>query len=299
MRALVITCLLFLACEGQVSELGDQGGSNTVVIRDRSGPEIVGFACSASAVATREAFTCTSEAKHPTQESLRCTLDPGEGLPLIALGDCATAITTTLRYSSPGTPRVTLNVIDAHDRLASRTLTMQVTGLPNQPPEVVGLTASKMSGVAPLQTTLTWTSTDPEGDAVRCAVDVGADGTLDEPAVSCATWTLALRTPGAIPVKVIATDSGGLTSERTVTLTVAPPTADLRIASVEFGQTVMKAGLTLVQDKPALLRVTVLANEAAMATVVEVEAKKGTAVLGRERLTGPAVVPRPARRAAS
>jgi hypothetical protein len=187
-----------------------------------------------------------------------------------------------------------LNVLDAQDRTASKSLTLQVTGLPNQPPEVVGLAASRMTGVAPLATTLTWTSTDPEGDAVRCAVDVGADGTIEEPSVNCATWTLALRTPGSIPVKVIATDSGGLTSDRTVTLTVAPPTADLRIASVEFGQTVMKAGLKLVKDKPALLRVTVLANEAAMATVVEVEAKKGTTVLGKERLTGPAVVPQTA-----
>lgn len=295
MRALVVAgSFLLIACEGQVGELGDQGGSNTVVIRDRSGPELVSFTCSASTVVTREAFTCTVEARHPTQEALRCTLEADPSTPLGAngeLGDCSTARTTSVRFSSPGVAQLTLTVLDAQDRAATRTLTVQVTGLPNQPPEVVGLTASRTTGVAPLQTTLSWRSTDPEGDAVTCALDVGADGTIEEPVVDCATWTLALRTVGSIPVKVIATDSGGLTSDRTVTITVAPPTADLRIATVEFGQTVMKAGLELVQDKPALLRVTVLANEAAMATVVEVEAKRGSTVLGTQRLTGPAVVP--------
>ncbi|MDP1824593.1 MAG: M66 family metalloprotease [Archangium sp.] len=296
MRALVVAgSFLLIACEGQVGELGDQGGSNTVVIRDRSGPEVVSFTCAASTVATREALTCSVEARHPTQEALRCTLEvEGPSTSLAAngvLGDCTTVRSTSLRFSSPGVAHLTLNVLDAQDRAATRTITVQVTGLPNQPPEVVGLTASRTSGVAPLQTTLSWTSTDPEGDAVSCALDVGADGTIDEPVVDCATWTLALRTVGAIPVKVIATDSGGLTSDRTVTITVAPPTADLRIASVEFGQTVMKAGLELVKDKPALLRVTVLANEGAMATVVEVEAKQGSTVLGTQRLTGPAVVP--------
>ncbi len=180
-----------------------------------------------------------------------------------------------MRYSSPGSARLALTVVDPQDRVAVRSLTVQVTGLPNQPPEVVNLTASRTSGVAPLQTTLTWSSTDPEGDPVSCALDVGADGSIDHPAVDCATWSLALRTVGSIPVKVIATDSGGLTSDRTVTITVAPPTADVRIESVEFGQTIMKAGLELVEDKPAMLRVIVLANEAGLATAVEVEAKRG------------------------
>ena len=293
MRAFVLVgSFLLIACQGQVSELGDPGSApSTVTIRDRSGPELVAFTCTVTSVATREIFSCTAEAKHPTQEVLRCSVDPGDGRPAIALGDCSAPRTASLRYASPGNLGLTLNVLDAHDRLATRTISLQVTGLPNQPPVVVGLTASRMSGVAPLQTTLSWTSTDPEGDAVTCAIDVGADGTIENPSVSCTTWALDLRKAGSIPVKVIATDSGGLTSDRIVIITVAPPTADLRIAAVEFGQTIMKANLKLVQDKPALLRVTVLANEAAMSTVVEVEAKQGTTVLGKERLAGPAVVP--------
>ncbi len=294
MRVLVLSCsLVILGCQGQVSDLGERGDRDAPVatIRDRSGPEIVAFACTATTVATREAFSCTLEAKHPTHENLRCSLEPGDGREALFLGDCTTALTTQLRYSSPGNLRLTLNVLDQKDRLSSRTLNLQVTGMPNQPPEVVGLTASKMSGVAPLETTLTWSSTDPEGDAVTCALDVGADGSIEHAQVNCATWALELRTVGTIPVKVIATDSGGLTSNRIVTITVAPPTKDVRIESIEFGQTVMKADLTLVQDKPALLRVTVLANEPGLSTVVEVVAKQGATVLGTERLTGPAIVP--------
>lgn len=294
MRTLLLAgSLLLIACEGQVGALGEEGSPNVnvVVIRDRSGPELVSFACSAATVATREVFTCTAQASHPTNEVLRCSLDAGDGLEPLALGDCSAPMTAQLRYSSPGSLRLVLTVLDAQDRVATQSLTMEVTGLPNQPPEVVGLTASRTSGVAPLETTLSWSSSDPEGDAVSCALDVGADGTIEHPAVSCATWTLELRAVGSIPVKVIATDSGGLASDRTVTLTVAPPTADLRIDSVEFGQTVMKAGLSLVQDKPALLRVNVLANEAGLSTVVEVEAKQGATVLGKERLSGPSAVP--------
>lgn len=296
MRTLVLCSLVVLGCQGQVSELGDTAARDVpvVTIRDRSGPEVVAFSCTATTVVTRENFSCTVEAKHPTNEALRCSLDLGDGRPELPLGDCSTAVTTQLRYSSPGNLRLTLNVLDQQDRPASRSLPMQVTGLPNQPPEVVGLTASQLSGVAPLETTLSWSSTDPEGDAVTCALDVGADGTIEQPQVSCATWALELRTVGTIPVKVIATDSGGLKSDRIVTITVAPPTKDLRIESVEFGQTVMKANLKLVQDKPALLRVTVLGNEPNLSTVVEVEAKQGATVLGTQRLTGPAVVPQAA-----
>lgn len=289
----MIGSLLLLACEGQVGELGQSGAPTDpiAVIRDRSGPELVSFGCSASEVVTRESFSCSAEAKHPTNEVLRCALDVGDGRLPIELGDCSTLQSATLLYVSPGNPRLTLQVTDAQERTASRSLTMTVTGLPNQPPEVVGLTASRMSGVAPLQTTLSWSSTDPEGDEVTCALDVGADGTIDHDGVDCDTWSLALRTVGTVPVKVIATDSGGLVSDRTVTITVAPPTADVRIEAVEFGQTVMKSGLKLVGDKPAMLRVIVLANEANLATTVDVEAKRGTTVLGKERLMGPATVP--------
>lgn len=293
MRTLVLAASLFIvACEGRVSDPGDPGdvgGEQVVVIRDRSGPEIIAFACSATSVATRESFTCTAEARHPTREALRCGVElAGQ---TIALGDCSSPLTASLRATSPGALRVALTVLDVQDRPASKSVVLQVTGLPNQPPVVVGLSASVSAGIAPLATTLTWTSTDPEGDAVSCALDIGADGTIEQPQVSCSSWALELRRVGTVPVKVIATDSGGLTSDRTVMLTVEPPTADLRIASVEFGQTVMKAGLTLVQDKAALLRVTVLANQAGLSTTVEVEAKQGSTVLGRERLTGPAVVP--------
>ncbi len=294
MRASVVLGSLFvLGCQGQVGALGEMGDRDAPVatIRDRSGPEVVAFTCTASTVATRQTFSCTAQATHPTNEALRCSLELGDGRDALSLGDCSTAVTTQLRYSSPGNLRVTLNVLDQQDRLSSRTLPVQVTGLPNQPPEIVGLTASQTSGVAPLDTTLSWSSTDPEGDPVSCALDIGADGTIEQPQVSCATWPLELRTVGTIAVKVIATDSGGLTSDRIVTLTVAPPTKDVRIEAVEFGQTVMKANLKLVQDKPALLRVTVLANEPGLSTVVEVEAKQGATVLGTQRLTGPAILP--------
>ncbi len=293
MRAWVLGLCVLTACEGRVGEPGE-GEPTGVVIRDRSGPQLVQVTCDTTTVVTRAPVTCRVEAKHPTGEPTRCRIDSPAGLPTIELGDCTTeARTAVIHFSAPGPVNLVITALDQHDRLASRTLAIEVTGLPNQPPNVTSLQASRMSGVAPLQTTLSWTSADPEGDAVTCAVDVGADGSIEFPSVDCATASrvLELRTPGSIPVKLIVTDSGGLTSERTVTLTVSPPTADLRIEKVEFGQSVMKDDLELVEDKPALFRVTVLANEPSLSAVVEVEAKQGATVLGTRRLEGPSVIP--------
>jgi hypothetical protein len=292
MRAWWLLVPLVAACEGRVSEFGEAeppGG----VIRDLSGPQVTAFSCAASQVDTRVDLPCTAEARHPTGEALRCTLDPGDGRAPLALGDCSTATPFTLRYLEPGAVRAILTVTDEAGRLTSRPLALTVTGLPNQPPSIASFTASRGVGVAPLRTTVSWAVSDPEGDALTCALDVGADGTIDETGLDCTsgTTTLELRAVGATSVRLVVTDALGLAADRSITLEVQPPTADVRIEAVQLGQSIVKESLTLVEGKAALLRVIALANEPGLAAPLELEARVGGEIVGRQPLTGPAEVP--------
>ncbi|MBL8915106.1 MAG: hypothetical protein JNM17_30660 [Archangium sp.] len=280
----LISALIFVACEGRVSELGDIG-DQTVIIRDRSGPHLE-FVCDAATVETRAPLRCTVTAFHPTGESLDCTLSFDDGRPAISLGDCsANPMTREVRTSSPGALTLSLTARDVSDRIASSSVSVTVTGLPNQPPTVTSFSAAPLSGKAPLATTFSWRVADPEGDPVTC--------TLDSQPVDCTAMssTLTSLSPGAATVTLRVTDSGGLSTSADLVLNVMPPTADVRIARVEFGQSVVKESLTLVATKPALLRVTVLANEPNLSAAVEVEAMQGATSLGKQQLTGPAQVP--------
>ena len=280
----LVPVFFLLGCEGRVSELGDLG-DQTVMIRDRSGPRVE-FSCDAATVETRAPLRCTVTATHPTGEALDCTLSFDDGRPALSLGDCAQGpVTREVRTSSPGALTLVLVARDVSERVASSSVSVRVTGLPNQPPAVTSFTASVSSGKAPLTSTLSWRVADPEGDALSCAIDA-------QP-VDCAAGSSSLtwRTPGATKVTLVVSDSGGLSASSELTLDVTPPTADVRIARVEFGQTVVKESLALVATKPALLRVVVLANEPGLTAAVDVEAKQGMTVLGTQRLTGPAQVP--------
>ncbi|MFT3712607.1 MAG: M66 family metalloprotease [Archangium sp.] len=284
LRTTLLFCFLLTACEGRVSDLGDVGDT-VVTIRDRSGPQL-DFSCDAATVETRAPLHCTASATHPTGEALSCTLTFDDGRSSIELGDCSlAAITREVRSSSPGMLTVTVIARDTSDRVATHSVQVSITGLPNQPPTVTAFTANPLTGKAPLTTTLAFRVADPEGDALTC--------TLDGAPIDCTAGmtTLTFRTPGATKVKLTVTDSGGLSANQELTLDVTPPTVDLNIARIEFGQTVVKEQLALVATKPALLRVTVLANEPNVSATVDVEATQGSTLLGKQRLTGPAQIP--------
>jgi len=143
---------------------------------------------------------------------------------------------------------------------------VQVTGLPK--PAARGGGPHRLGGKPPSRADSRprsrGASSGSEADAVSCALDVGADGTVEHPTVDCATWTLALRNRGHDPREG---DRHGHRRAHQRSHGDHHRRAPHRGPAHRLGgvrQTVMKAGLKLVQDKPALLRVTVLANEAAM-----------------------------------
>lgn len=296
LRRLVVLGMVWLVgCEGRVGELGEaeaENGVQTVFIRDRSGPQ-VNLTCAAETVETRHPLPCTIVATHPTQEPMSCLLSFNDGRPDVTIDDCSAVTTRDIVSSSPGPLRITVSVRDASNRVTTKGIDISVTGQPNQAPVLSLVSAAPTSGKTPLLTSLRWAVRDPESDPMTCAIDENADGTIEHAAVDCGSgqFPLTLITPGSTVVRLIATDSGALSAQAQVTLEVLPPTADLQVQRVEFGQSVVKEGLELVAEKPALLRVIVLGNEPGLVAELEVEASRGTTVLGNQRLTGPAVAP--------
>lgn len=296
MRAWVSMLVLsgvLLGCEGAVGELGAYQAPPEALPIDPNGPRVLAFSCDATAVNASVPVECTIQATHPEGQAVTCTLDRGDGRAAIDLGDCNAPKNATVRFAAPGRTTMTLTVTDDAGRTSTRTVIIDVTGQPNAAPAISGFTATPATGATPLESTLTWTVTDAEGDATRCAIDVGDDGVVEFPEVDCATGRQVVRVLplGVHVMKLIATDELDAASEATVTLEVLEPRGDVRISHVDFGQSVVKESLTLVGGKPALLRVSVLANEAGLSTAVRVEASVDGGVLGTQPLSGPATVP--------
>ncbi|MCC6336406.1 MAG: hypothetical protein IT380_20770 [Myxococcales bacterium] len=293
MRVVMLIATVALAgCEGSAGALGEYSAPEAVVV-DPNAPRVLAFSCDATAVNASVPVACTIQASHPEGEAVTCTLDRGDGRPPLELGDCLTPLSATVRFATPGRTTLTLTVTDSEGRASTRAVVIDVTGTPNRAPVLTAFSATPPSGATPLRTTLTWEASDPEGDPLRCDLDVGADGAIDFSGIDCAAGRqlIDVRELGVHAVKLIATDELDAASEATLEIEVLEPRGDVRISHVDFGQSVVKEGLTLVEGKPALLRVSVLANEADLPAQVVVEASKGGAALGSQPLTGPALAP--------
>ncbi len=284
--------LLLIGCEGSVFEPGDYPVEG--VVADPKAPKVVAFSCDATAVSATVPVQCLIQASNPTGGAVACTLDPGDGQPPIALGDCSQAQSTTVKFANPGQTTMRLLVQDAQGRSSERTVVIDVTGLPNQPPTLSELRAQPQTGGAPLTTTISFTAVDPDADPLTCSIDVGADGTVDFPSVDCARGTqqLVVQREGDTPVRVAVRDDRGGAAEATISLTVLRPVGDLRISQVDWGQTVMLREPRLVEGKRALLRVSVLATAPNLpGVVVEAEGRRGATALGKLTLEGPPAPP--------
>ena len=97
----------------------------------------------------------------------------------------------------------------------------------NQPPTAV-INATPTSGSPPLTVNFTSAgSSDPEGGPLTYAWDLNGDGVYNEGTGATATYTYT--TPGAYTARLRVTDSGGLSSTASVTVTAGntPPTATI------------------------------------------------------------------------
>lgn len=289
-RRVIVALALALAagCEGVIGELGEPLTPETSTPR---GPRVVRFTCDASQVPAEAPLTCAALATHPAGAAVRCTLGPGDGRAPLELGDCTTERTETLTFDGPATRTLTLTVRDDEGREAMSALVVEVTPRPNVAPVIDALSVTPARGVAPLNATLAWAVSDADGDAVRCDVEV--DGAVRFADLDCASGGHALDGLGAgvHAVRLVATDGAGASDERSVTVEALTPAGDLSISRVDFGQSVVKQQLTLVDGKPALLRVSVVSDTAGLTARVVVEATLGAGPAQSLTLTGPATVP--------
>src|SRR4029077_18391989 len=140
------------------------------------------------------------------------TLDFGDG----SAAQSGTSGTHT--YNSPGTFTVTVTATDTNGLSGSKTQTVTVG--PAQPPACT-LSVVPNTGAAPLSVTATGTCTPGSRPIASTTLDFG-DGSATQ---SGASGTHKYTTAGTFTVKLTATDTSGLSSMATQTVTVTPAMA--------------------------------------------------------------------------
>jgi hypothetical protein len=292
--------LVLLACEGTVGEPGEDATKpqtmNMPPAPIPGHPQITTFACTPDTGAAPFITTCNIAAIHPDNRPLRCTLTLSDGSPApFTDSNCAIGLTQAVTFQNPGTFTVTLSVRDDLGVITQDVRTMIVTVPVNRPPVIASFTATPSAGTAPLKTTFAWAVSDPEGDALSCSIDVGNDGSVEYPALDCSKLSQAhtLVAPSTVPVLFGVKDAKGLSAQSVIMLSARAPAGDVRISKVEWGQVIVSETPRLVEGKPALVRVHVLADKAGIAGVtVDAEGFNAAGVsLGKLPLVGPATAP--------
>jgi PKD repeat protein len=290
----VFVCLA--ACEGTVGDLDMKAAEQPPEPRAPGMPSITTFDCTPEMGAVPFQTSCTVLAKHPDARPIKCTLGVSDSRANpIQAADCSAAITQPLSFDVEGTYTLTLTVGDDNAMSAVSMKTLVVAPRPNQAPVVTSFVATPATGTAPLNTVFTWAVTDPDADALTCSIDVGNDGSVEYPGLDCSKLTQShtLTAAGTAEVLFVVTDSRGLSAQSVVTISAKLPVGDVRIGKVEWGQVVVSENPRLVQGKPALLRLHVLADKAGL-TGVTVDAEGFTSAgvsLGKLTLAGPATPP--------
>ena len=296
-----------IGCEGVVGELGMQSAENPpppvatvppAVVPAAGMPVITTFTCTPQSGLAPLVSTCTVSVGHSEKKPVKCTLSVSDGrAPLLDAADCVSPFTQAVSFDKPGTFAITLLVRDELGAIAQEVRTVTVAERPNAAPVVSAFVAAPASGNVPLSTTFTWAVSDPDGDALTCSIDVGNDGTVEYPALDCASLsrTHTVTAAGTQEVLFVVRDARGLSAQSVLTLTATArtPVGDVRISKIEWGQSVVLETLRLVQGKSALLRIHVLGDKAGLQNVV-VEAEGFTAAgvsLGKLPLVGPASPP--------
>ncbi len=268
-------------------------GQTTPPQMEQGGPSIESFSCAPSTAEVNKPLACQALARHPNALALRCQLESSIGGKTVDLGDCSTLQMASLSFDAPGPVTLSLLATDTNGKVASQMLGLQITAKANQPPVIANFAATPKTGAAPLKSTLSFEVSDPDNDKLSCAVDVGNDGSVEFPTVDCGSKQLPVEVTklGVTPVKLTVTDANGLAVDAQVSLEAKASSGDLKFGTIEFGQTILKEKLRLVEGKAVLLKVGVLATQANVVASVEVEAKMGATSLGKKAMEAPATVP--------
>ena len=164
------------------------------------------------------------------QAPLAVTFDPRDSTDDVGIasydwdfGDGTTQQTTSgtpvsKSYATPGSYPVTLTVADGAGHTARQSLSITVDAVPKPP--VAAFTASVSSGIAPLSVTFDPASSSDDGKITGYAWDFGDGTTKSEPTNVAVSRTYI--TSGTFTVRLTVTDNSGLTSSKSVTVSVFP-----------------------------------------------------------------------------
>jgi hypothetical protein len=235
----------------------------------------------------------------PDGDTLRCQIDANnDGSFEYSFNSCTSAQTQAHSFSTLGDNPVRLVVSDGRGGSAERTLTVSVSSpaATNRNPVITQFSATPNSGTAPLNSTLGWQISDPDGDALTCGVDVNNDGTAEYTLNSCTSSSTQPHSfaAGSYTVRLTLSDGRGGTATQTVVVSASTPVPsgpDISISRVEWGQTILKENLKLVSGKQALLRVFVTADRSGVSGALSAQVWRGGALQGSVSLTGPATLP--------
>ncbi len=299
-------CLFLIGCDGVIGDLGQAETPPeplppattppTTNTRVNRAPIIDGFACDPAAGEAPLSSQCRWTATDPEGDAFGCSLDlNGDGAPEHELENCAGSFTQPHTFASPGTFAVELTATDVKGMRAESSFTVQAVERPNRPPQIASFAATPSVGTVPMQTSFGWTVSDPDGDALTCRIDIGADGTHEYTLASCpasGTQAHGFTAGGRFDVVLSVVDAKGLVATQAIVVDARTPVGDVRVSRVEWGQSVIGANLKLVGNKPALVRIHVLGDRAGIGNVtVKAEGFNAGTSLGTVSLTGPATAP--------
>ena len=138
-------------------------------------PVIDEFTANATEGLVGMSVTFTSKVSDPDGDSLRCSIDFGDGV-TIKDSECDVLQTAEHQYNNEGTFTATFSVTDGVDTTSK---SIEVKVRENKVPVINRFEASPDSGRSPLIVSFYIDVTDPDGDNVSCKIDFG-DGTSSQ-----------------------------------------------------------------------------------------------------------------------
>lgn len=163
----------------------------------------------------------------------------------------------------------------------------------NTAPTISSFSATLTRGAVPLRTTLSWSVSDAEGQALRCDLAVGnLTPQTYQPCPLSEAHPLTLSTEGTQPIRLTVTDSMGAKAVKELWVTGLKVVGDVAFGEVTWGQSILAKSPRLVEGKPVLLRVFVLGSTAGITGAkLRLTVSIDGQALGTMDVAGPSALP--------
>lgn len=228
----------------------------------------------------------------------------GDGQTDYTLNPCPVSGSQAHTFFTAGSFTAKLVVQDAQGSSIEKTFALKMgssgVNSSNQNPVIASFTASPTGGPAPFKTQFAWQISDPNPtDTLTCKLDVDNNGSYEYvlPGCSSATGQSHIYTAvGGYTARLQVEDGNGGLASQSLGIGVAgstpnPSGPDVRIGRVDWGQSVVKQNLRLVQGKPALIRAYVYGDRLGLSTALQAQVYRSGVYQGTLSMVGPSSLP--------